>query len=163
MAISKDKKVSILGKLNEALRNAETTVFVNFRGLSVALATELRRLLHAQNVGYLVVKKTLLRRALSESKAVGDVPALDGEIAIAYSTDQIAPAKGVYAFQKKNPDLLKIVGGIFEGKYLDEAGMTAVASIPDRPVLYGQFVHLINWPIQGLVVALDQIAAQRTN
>jgi large subunit ribosomal protein L10 len=161
MAITKDKKVEILGKLKEAGKNASTIVFVNFHALPVALVTEIRKTLREDGVGYFVAKKTLIKKAFTEQKIEGEIPELPGEIAITWGTDQIAPAKGIYEFQKKNPDFVKIVGGIFEGKFMDAKMMTAVASIPGREVLYGQFVNVINSPIQGLVVALDAIAKKK--
>lgn len=101
-------------------------------------------------------------------KIEGEMPALEGEIAIAYSQsadeagdDQLAPAKGVYDFAKKNPELLKIVGGVFEGKYMDAKEMMSVATIPGREVLLGMLVNVINSPIQGLVMALDAIAKKQ--
>lgn len=161
MAISKDKKSEILAKLTAATAEAQTMVFVNFHAVPVTLATEMRQALRQDGVKYFVAKKTLIKKALASKNYEGTLPELDGEIAVAYSADQIAPAKGVYAFQKKNPDLIKIVGGVFENKYLDLAEMTNIATIPSRETLYGMFVNVINSPIQGLVIALDAIAKKR--
>lgn len=161
MAISKDKKVEILGKLKIAAEKANTTVFVNFHALPVSLVTEIRKTLRENGVGYFVAKKTLIKKAFSEKGFGGNIPELPGEIAVAYGEDQIAPAKGIYDYQKKNPELLKIVGGVFEGNFVDAQMMTSIASIPAREVLYGMFVNVINSPIQGLVMALDQIAKKK--
>lgn len=161
MAISKDKKVEILSKLKEATEKASTLVFVNFHALPVALVTEIRKALRDNGVNYFVAKKTLIKKAFSEKGYAGTMPELPGEIAIAYSDDQVAPAKGIYDYQKKNPDFLKIIGGVFEGKFVDEKMMTSIAAIPPREVLYGMFVNVINSPIQGVVMALDQIAKKK--
>lgn len=161
MAISKDKKVEILGKLKEATDKSNTMVFVNFHALPVALTTEIRKSLREAGVGYFVAKKTLIKKAFGEKGFGGNIPELPGEIAVAYGEDQVAPAKGIYDYQKKNPELLKIVGGVFEGKFVDAQMMTAIAAIPPREVLYGMFVNVINSPIQGLVMALDQIAKKK--
>jgi large subunit ribosomal protein L10 len=160
MAINKEKKIAIVDKLNKIAKADETVVFVNFHGLSVALNTELRNSLRSQSAGYFVAKKTLIKRALGD-KFDGQMPELEGEIALAYSSDPLASAKGVYDFQKKNADKIKIAGGIFEGRYLSAEAMTHIASIPGREILYGQFVNLINSPIQGLVIALRAVAAKR--
>ncbi len=163
MAISKQKKVVILEKVNERLAAAETVVFVNFHGLSVNAVNELRRSLEAMKVGYLVAKKTLIRRALGglSSKLKGEIPSLDGEVALATGADLIAPAKGVHEFQKKVKEGIKILGGIFQGEYVNAEKIAQIAAVPPREVLYGQFVNLINSPIAGLAVALSEIAKKR--
>jgi len=161
MAVSKDKKKEILAKLKEAAEKASTVVFVNFTALPVALVTEIRKTLRENGVGYFVAKKTLIKKAFGEQKIEGTMPELPGEIAITWGADQVAPAKGIYDYQKKNPDFLKIVGGIFEGKYVDGVMMASIASIPPREVLLGQLVNVINSPIQGLVIALDAIAKKQ--
>lgn len=160
MAINKEKKLAIVDKLNKITQAQETVVFVNFHGLPVALNTELRDNLRSQSAGYFVAKKTLIKRALAD-KFVGQMPELEGEIALAYSSDPLASAKGVYEFQKKNADKVKIAGGIFEGRYLSAEAMTQIASIPGREILYGKFVNLINSPIQGLVIALSAVADKK--
>ena len=81
---------------------------------------------------------------------------------MAYSAYLIAPAREVFAFQKKYKDNLSIVGGIFDGKYMSKEEMMAIALIPSRETLYAQFVNVINSPIQGLVMALDAIAKKKT-
>lgn len=161
MAITKDKKSEILNKLKDKVLKAETIVFVNFHKLPVAQTTELRKNLTSQNVHYMVAKKTLIGRAFKEAGIAGEMPVLDGEVAMAYGDDQILPAKLVYEFQKKNAELIKIIGGVFEGKYMDQPSMMSVATIPGREILYGQFVNIINSPIQGFVMALDQIAKKK--
>ncbi|MEI6494755.1 MAG: 50S ribosomal protein L10 [bacterium] len=158
MAINKQKKVDIIAKLKDKALKANTIVFVNFHGVPVATITEMRNKLRAEGVGYMVAKKTLIRRAFADTKYTGELPELGGEIAVAYGDDQIAPARGVYEYQKKNPDMVKIVGGVFEDRYMDAGAMMSIATIPSREVLLGQFVNVINSPIQGLVMALDAIA-----
>lgn len=162
MAISKDKKGEILKKIESALSEAKSLVFVNFHGLTVAGVTEMRRTLKAAGIKYFVAKKSLIKRALGTAKAEGSIPELPGELALAWSDDLVAPAREVYVFQKKSPDNLKILGGIFEGKYMDQAAMMEIALIPALPVLYGKFVNIINSPIQRLVIGLDQIAQKKS-
>ena len=113
------------------------------------------------NIGFGVIKKTLLNRALAATKIEGNIPELAGEVAIAYGEDLIAPAREVYSFQKKLKDNLSIVGGIFEGRYRSKAEMLGIATIPPLQVLHGQFVNLINSPIQGLVIGLKAIADKK--
>lgn len=167
--ISKEKKKEIVENLKKLIKTSSSIVFVNFHGLSVENATSLRSKLREEDVGYKVAKKTLIRRALGDEKIEGEMPGLEGEIALAYLSaqaggeDLIAPARAVYGFQKDHKDNLNIVGGVFEGKYMDQGAMTEIAMIPPIQVLRGMFVNLINSPIQGLAVALNQIAETKTN
>ncbi len=158
MAITKQKKLEIVAGLNEKLRRAATVVFVNFHGLNVAEATALRRNLRAQNVDLTVAKKTLIRRALGTQAATGDLPDLPGEIALAASEDEMAPARGVYEFERERKETARIVGGIFEGRYLDAKAMTELAMIPSREILLGRLLWMLNSPLQRLAIVLGQIA-----
>jgi len=161
MAISKEKKIKICDKMSDALKKAKSVVFVNFHGLDVVKTTKLRKKLKEENISYAVAKKTLVKRALSEIKPSGEIPSLDGELALAYSEDLTAPARGIYDFQKKNKNKISILGGIFEGRFMNQSEMTEIAAIPSLQVLHGQFVNLINSPIQGLVIALNKITEKK--
>ena len=143
------------------VKNAKSVVFAEFTKLTVAQSEKLRRSLREEGTGYKVVKKTLLKRALDEGGFEGTMPELPGEIAIAYGDDLIAPARGVFAFHKDNKENVKIVGGVFEGKYMDMAAMTTIATIPPLQVLRGMFVNLINSPIQRLAVVTSEIAKKK--
>jgi len=166
----KSKKEEMIKDLEGVIKNSESLVFVNFHGLKVSDETILRRNLREQEVGYKVSRKTLLRRAL-EGKAEGEIPELAGEVAIAYlpakalasagSKDGTIVPREIYNFQKTHKGILNIIGGIFEGKFLDAKKMMEIAMIPSREVLYAQFVNLINSPIQRLAVVLDAIAKGR--
>lgn len=158
MAISKAKKGEVIEKLQKAFKSAKSLVFVNFHGLKVSDATEMRRALKSEGVSYTVAKKTLTTRALEGEKFSGILPSLDGELAVAWGDDLVAPARGVHAFQKKFPEALKILGGIFEGKYMSKFEMEEIALIPTLDVLRGKFVNIINSPIQRFVIGLSEIA-----
>jgi len=162
MAITKAKKVDIIGKVAESVKDAASVVFVHFKGLSVKDTSEMRKALKSEGIGYYVAKKTLLKRALEEKGYAGSMPDMPGEIAIAWSMDDAtAAARGVYEHGKKHKGALSIVGGVFENAYVDAAGMNAIATIPPVPVLRGMFVNVINSPIQGFVIALDQIREKK--
>ncbi len=161
MPINKNKKTEIIAKVSDLLKDSKSVVFFNFKGFSVKNTIEMRRELRKSQVGYLVAKKTLAKRAFEEAKIAGDFPHLVGETALAFSSDLTAPAREVYNFQKKFKDNLAIVGGIFDGKYMNKEEMLAIALIPSQQTLYAQFVNVINSPIQGLVMALDGIAKKK--
>ncbi len=161
MARTKTQKKEIIEKLSKIMGDAKSLVFVNFHGLKVLDATAMRRAMKKDGVSYFVAKKSLTEIALAGKKYSGTMPQLIGESGIAYSTDLIAPARNVYEFQKKFKDQVNIVGGVFDGAYMDKNGMIAIASIPSLDTLRGMFVNVINSPIQGFVMALDQIAKKK--
>lgn len=163
MAISKQKKGEIVQKLEGALKGAKALVFVNFHGLKVSDATAMRRALKAEGVSYQVSKKTLTKRVLDAEKFEGTQPELPGELAMAWGEDLVAPARGVYAFAKKFPEALKILGGVFEGKYMSAAEMTGIATIPSTDTLRGMFVNIINSPIQRFAIALGEVSKKKNS
>ena len=161
MAITKAKKETILGKLDSVKTDAASIVFVKFSGMSVQDSTKMRADLRDRGVQYFVAKKTLMKRSF-DGTFEGELPQLDGEIAVAYSTDAIAPAQSIKEYAGKYKENLAIVGGVFQGVYKDAAEMTEIASIPALPVLRGMFVNVINSPIQGLVLGLNAIADKKS-
>lgn len=162
MAITKEKKGEFVEKLSNALKSAKSVVFVNFHGLKVSDATALRRALKKEGVTYTVTKKTLTKRVLDAESASGriegEAPNLEGELALAYGEDEIAPARGIREFAKKLPEALSIIGGVFGGRYMSKSEMEEIASIPSLEVLRGKFVNIINSPIQRLAIALNEIS-----
>ncbi len=161
MARTKEQKKEIIERLTKIMAGAKSMVFVNIHGLKVSDATTMRRELTRNKVGFFVAKKSLTGLALASKKYEGVIPTLVGELGLAYGEDLIAPARGVYEFQKKFKDRVNIVGGVFESKYMSKEEMMGIANIPPLNTLYGMFVNVINSPIQGLVVALDQIGKKK--
>jgi large subunit ribosomal protein L10 len=157
VAITKAKKETILEKLEGIRKDAASIVFVHYKGLTLGNTTAMRKSLREKGVGYFVAKKTLMKRAFGDT-FTGTMPVLDGEIAVAYSTDAIAPAQSVKEFADKFKDNLIIVGGVFEGVYKDKAEMTEIASIPPLETLRGMFAQLINSPRQRFAVVLSEVA-----
>jgi len=156
--ITKEKKKEIVEKLKRAFKDSKSVVFANFKGLSVADSSAIRRALRAEGVGYSVARKTLVKIALDGEKLEGERPALDGELALVYGSDALAPAREIYGFQKKLDGKISIIGGIFEGGYKSKEAMLAIASIPSLQALRGMFVNIINSPIQRCAIALNEIA-----
>lgn len=155
--LTKQKKQEILKELETGLKKAKIVIFVNFHGLNVSAAGKLRKILREIGVKYLVVKKTLAKKALEAIKFEGVMPEMEGELAVAYSeSDPLASAKALEDFARKNKTI-KLIGGIFENNYMDSESIIALANIPSREILLGKLVYVINSPVQGLVVALSRI------
>lgn len=162
MALTKQKKSELLDVFEKIAKDSGSIVFVHAKGLSVADTMTLRDALHTADSGFKVVKKTLLKRALASAGISGDLPALDGELAVAYSTDLTAPAREVWNFAQKFKDNISMIGGVFEKRFMDAGEIMAIATIPPTPVLHGMFVNVINSPIQGLVISLSKIAEKKS-
>lgn len=162
MAITKQKKVSIVDETTKKLDDIASLVFVGFKKLSVKDTIALRRSLRAEGVGYGVIKKTLLKRVLSAKGIDGTYPELSGEVAIAYGTDQLTPARLIHEFAKTHKEQVSIQGGIFEGKFMDATQMFAVATIPPREVLLAQIAYLLKSPIQRLAIGVNEVAKTKS-
>lgn len=161
MAITKEKKKEIIAGLEKIIKDSKSVVFVNFNKLLVKDAQEVRRTLKKEDISYVVAKKSLFKRVLGGAGIKGEEPKTEGELALVFGTDLVAPARGIYGFQKKLEGKVKIVGGIFGGEYKSEEEMTSIASIPSLDVLRGMFVNILNSPIQRFAVALGQIAEKK--
>ena len=96
-----------------------------------------------------------------KGKAEGELPELPGEVAIAFSGDEIASSREIYNFQKTHKGLLNILGGIFEGKFVDGVKMTEIATIPSREVLLSKIAFLLKSPMQRLAIAVNEVAKNK--
>ena len=162
MAITREKKEEVRKTIEDILEKAATIVFVNFKGLGVSDTVLMRRRLREKGIGYYVAKKTLIKMALGTKSFAGEVPVLEGEIALAYSDDPTAAAREIHSFSKDFDKKIGIVGGIFEGEYQNKSAMLDIALIPSKEALLAQFVYIINSPIQGFASVLYQRAEKQT-
>lgn len=158
MAITRQKKEEIVARISQGVKDAKTIVFANFKGLTVAEQNEMRKALRAQEVGYTVAKKSLIRRGLETGNFGGQMPSLDGEIAVAYGQDELAPARELAVFVKKFGEHLAFAGGVFGGKFMSKEEIVSIAAIPGMDTLRAMFAQVINSPIQRLAVVLNAVA-----
>jgi len=163
MAITKDKKAEIVKKIEDLASKAKTLVWVQFKGLNVAQQTEMRKALRAQDIGYVVAKKTLVERGLAKAAYEGTAPTLEGEVALVYGEDELAPARELAVFVKKFGETLSFAGGVFGGKYVDKEGIMAIAAIPGMDALRGMLAQVINSPRQRLAGVLSEVAKTKSN
>jgi large subunit ribosomal protein L10 len=161
MSKTLDKKKELVASIEKSLKGAKSVVFVKFDKLKVADVNTLRRSLQKEKIGYQVAKKTLLRRALATEKITGELPEVSGQIAIAFGEDLLAPAREVFNFEKTHKENISIIGGVFEGKYMNASEMISIATIPPLQTLRGMFVNLINSPIQRFAVVVNAIAEKK--
>ncbi|HRY62603.1 MAG TPA: 50S ribosomal protein L10 [Candidatus Paceibacterota bacterium] len=157
MAITLQKKKEIIESLNDKLKDAGSAVIVGFKGLKIADITPLRKTLRDGGVSFSVAKKTLFKRAFNDVKIEGNLPPMDGQVALAIGKDPIAPAKSIAEAQKKYKDAVYILGGVLEGKFMSAAEMIALSKIPGREVLLSQLLNVMQSPIQGFVGTLNAV------
>lgn len=144
--------------LKDKLTQAASGVVVDYRGISVANDTKLRRELREAGVEYAVIKNNILRRAAAEA-GLGDLAQYTtGTTAFAFSADPIAPAKILNKYAEASKGKYAIKGGFMDGKVLDAAGVQAVATLPGRPELLTMLCIALNGNLRGLAVALNAIA-----
>jgi len=152
-----ESKAARVAVLEEKLKGAVSFVLVDYKGITVADDTALRRNLREANVEYFVEKNTMLKRALNNIGMTDFDDVLNGTTAIAISTDdQTAPARilGEYAEKAEN---FKLKAGCVEGEYFDEAKIMALSKIPSKDVLLAQLVGSLQGPIQKLAALLQAV------
>ncbi|HBC99474.1 MAG TPA: 50S ribosomal protein L10 [Lachnoclostridium sp.] len=147
-----------VSEIKELLDGAESAVVVDYRGISVAQDTALRKKLREADISYKVYKNTMIRFAAQGTAFEALEPNLEGPTAIAVSkTDATAPARILAEFAKTAP-ALEIKGGVVEGAYYDAKGMEKISSIPSRDILLGKLLGSIQSPITNIARVLKQIA-----
>ena len=151
MAISKQKKSEIYAAVTDQIKKSASVVFVNFHGLKVSETDAIRRALRAKGLGYVVAKKSLMRRALLDAQIEGTLPELAGEVAMAYGPDAVLPAKEVAVFAKSYKERFSLLGGLLEGRYLTMSEVVALSKVPSREILLGKLVNVMYSPVAGFV------------
>ena len=151
-------KQPIVQEISESIKDAQSLVVVDYRGLTVAQDTELRKALREAGITYKVYKNTLVKRAIAGTEFESLTDCLEGPNAFAISTtDATAPARVLAEFAKKAPKL-EIKAGVVEGTFYDENGMKAISSIPSREVLLGRLFGSMQSPIANFARVIKQIA-----
>ena len=151
-------KQPIVDEISATIKDAASVVVVDYRGLTVAEDTQLRKQLREAGVSYKVYKNTLVSRAVegTEFESLRDV--LEGPSAFAVSTtDATAPARILAKFAK-TAKALEIKAGVVEGTYYDAEGMKAIAEVPSREELLSKLLGSLQSPITNLARVLNQIA-----
>lgn len=151
-------KAARVAELEAKLKGAASFVIVDYKGITVADDTVLRRNLREANVEYFVEKNTLLKRALHNLGMENYDEVLNGTTAIAISQDdQTAPARILGEYAEKATGDFKLKAGCVEGEYFDEAKVMALSKIPSKDVLLAQLVGSLQGPIQKLAALLQAI------
>lgn len=154
MPKTKDQKKEIVKKLSQNLTDSKGVVFSTYMGLTVSEMEELRSNLREQDTELMVAKRTLLKKALAESKLEDvDMDAMEGGVAIVTGPDEVQPAKVMDTFAKDH-EAVQFFGGIMEGKFIDTAKVKTLAALPTKEELYAKMVGSMNAPVSGFVNVL---------
>ncbi len=153
-----EQKAPIVEEISKTVENAASVVIVDYRGITVAQDTALRRQMREAGVTYKVYKNTYMTRAFKDTAFESLSDTLEGPNAIAVSLDDAtAPARILAKFAKDAP-ALEIKAGIVEGQYYDAAGMAKIASIPSREELLSKLLGSLQSPITNFARVIKQIA-----
>ncbi len=168
-----EQKKAIVAELAEKLKASCAGVIVNYKGITVADDTKLRKELREAGVEYLVVKNTLLRRAAEIAGIDGLDSVLEGTTAIALSKDDyVAPARIVCKFSE-GKNFYDVKAGFIDGKFSSKEEVEELSKLPSKEVLIAKalgglnapitgLVTVLNGTIKGLVVALNAIAEKKS-
>lgn len=152
-----EEKQQVVADLAEQLKKSCVGVVVDYKGISVADDTKLRKELRESGDQYKVVKNTLLKLALKEAGIEGLDPVLEGTTAVALSDkDYIHAAKTLYTFEKNTKGAtLKVKAGFVDGKVLSKDDVAELATLPSKEELVAKVLGSLNAPITGFVTVLN--------
>ena len=151
-------KKPIVDEISAGIKDAQSVVLVDYRGLTVEQDTRLRKNLREAGITYKVYKNTFMNFAFKGTAFEGLAPYLEGPSAVAISTeDATAPARVLSEFAK-TADKLEIKAGVVEGTLYDAKGMAAIANIPSREVLISKLLGSLQSPVTNFARVLNQLA-----
>jgi large subunit ribosomal protein L10 len=155
MALTKSEKTATLDQIAAALKGADSAILFDYKGLNVPQVTELRRQVRAARGHYKVVKNTLARRALKGTEFEPLSEFFEGTTAIVFTgTDPVALAKTLTTFAKTAPQLT-IKAAVVQGRKIQAAEVTELATLPGKAELYAKLLFLLNAPMVRLVTVLN--------
>ena len=155
MAVTKADKAVELQDLEAAFKGSDSAILVDYKGLNVPQVTDLRRQLRTAKATYKVVKNTLAKRALKGTSFAPLEKHFKGTTAVAYTkTDPVALAKTLTTFMKGAP-ALSIKAAVVQGRAVQPAAVTELATLPGKPELYAKFLFVLQAPMVQLVSVLN--------
>ncbi|MGH7351894.1 MAG: 50S ribosomal protein L10 [Candidatus Methylomirabilales bacterium] len=172
VSAKRQARIGEVERLEARLRNAKSLILTEYRGLTVAEITELRRALRGGSAEYRVIKNSLTQRAADALGIRGLAPYLVGPTAVAFTSgDPVAAAKILTAFSKRTP-VLQVKAGLVDGRVLPREEILAMAELPPREVMVARLMGIMVAPLRGLgavlsgslramVVGLDQVRQKK--
>jgi len=156
MPVSRSAKETAVKELGEVLANVDSVILLDFKGLDVPRATELRRQVRAAQGSYRVVKNRLAKLAVAGTALEPLTAAFQGTTAIAYTeTDPVGLAKAIVTFAKDAP--LEVKFGMVAGQTLTSAEVETLATLPSKPELQATLLMVLQAPMTQLVQVLSAV------
>jgi large subunit ribosomal protein L10 len=156
--VNREQKAAAIAEIAGQIQESEAVYAVDYRGISVTQAAELRTKLRDADATFRVVKNTLTERAADEAGADGLKTLLAGPTALTFVRgDAALAAKALRDYARTTPDLLAFKGGLLGSDPVDADQIRAIAALPAREVLYGQLVGIVASPITGLARSLNAL------
>ena len=152
--MNREQKAATIEALATEIDESQAVFAVDYRGISVAQAAELRSKLREADATFTVVKNSLTERAADQVGAESLKALLSGPTALTFVRGDAALAAKAVADQARATQLLPFKGGLMDGEVVDADQIRAISRLPSREVLYGQLVGIVASPISGLVRTL---------
>jgi large subunit ribosomal protein L10 len=158
-AMNKEQKAAVVEDIARQLEAAEAVFAVDYRGLSVSQAADLRGKLHDAGAAFRVVKNSLTERAADQAGAEHLKPLLEGPTALAFVKGDAALAAKALNDTARALRMLEFKGGLMNGSALSAEEIRSIARLPAREVLHGQLVGVVASPLAGLARTLNALIA----
>lgn len=161
MALNRTGKEAVVAEFVQVVSTAQTLAVAEYRGVGVSALTTLRKNAREQGVHIQVLKNTLAVRAIAGTSFESLSGELTGPLIYSISDDAVAAAKVLNDFAKTNP-LMVLKAGVYNGKFLDKTGVSALANIPSREELLTKLAYVMKAPVSSMARALAAVAAQKS-
>lgn len=150
MAITKEKKQQMMADYVDRMSNSQALILTDYRGLTVADLTELRRKLRENNGTFQIVKNTLFKRALDQAGIPIPTEQIEGTIAVGYCLEEVPPVAKTLTDFAMESQVLQIRGAVLGTGFLDAAAVQDLADLPPREILLAQLLGSVQGPMSSL-------------
>jgi large subunit ribosomal protein L10 len=155
--LNREQKAAVIDEIAAEIQEADTIYAVDYRGISVPAAAELRTKLRDADATFRIVKNTLTERAADKAEIAGLKELLEGPTALTFVRGDAALAAKALNDQARTTETLAFKGGFMNGAPLSADDIKSIARLPARDVLYGQLVGIVASPITGLARGLNAL------
>jgi large subunit ribosomal protein L10 len=161
--LNREEKGEAISELRKKFSAAKSVIFTDYKGMTVAELSEMRRLLRSAGVEYRIVKNTLARIVCQDTPASVGGSVFEGPVAVALGYDDaVAAAKKVVEFARKS-EKLKLRCGVVEGRFVDVEEVKAIAALPTKNVLLSMLAGTFQSPLSTLAAAFSATVTGFTN
>jgi large subunit ribosomal protein L10 len=155
LAISKEKKQQIVADYVDKMSQSQAIILTDYRGLSVADLSELRRKLRDNSGAFQIIKNTLFKLALEQASLPVPAGQMEGTVAAGYCLEEVPPVAKTLTDFADETKILRIRGAILGTNILDADGVQSLADLPPREILLATLLGAVQGPMSGLVSTLN--------